>query len=127
MVDVQVQNVQSQIDTAVGGVVTASEADQIADKIIAQNIEQQKEELQEQQQNTGEYGDETTLVALIGYVPNFNEYTKKVIPDRLDWYTSQNIYENVKMNDNINAYYGLANESITKLQSIISDEPNIWR
>ena len=61
------------------------------------------------------------------YVPNFNEYTNKVIPDRIDWYTSQNIYENVKMNDNINAYYGLANESITKLQSIISDEPNIWR
>ena len=33
MADVQVTDMQGEIDTAVGGVMTASEADQIADQI----------------------------------------------------------------------------------------------
>jgi len=89
MADVQVQNVQGEIDTAIGGVMTQSEADQIADKIIAQNIEAQQEEMQEEQQATGEYSDESGLVALIGYVPQFNSYTQTTIPDSPSWYTSQ--------------------------------------
>jgi len=127
MADVQVQNVQGEIDTAIGGVMTQSEADQIADKIIAQNIEAQQEEMQEEQQATGEYSDESGLVALIGYVPQFNSYTQYVIPDADGWYTSQDIYTSVTLDDNINAFYNYASQNINNLQSMIDNEPKIWR
>ena len=90
--DVQVQIVQGEIDTASSGVMTASEADQIADKIIAANIEAQQEEIEQEQQDTGEYGDESKLIALIGYVPSFNAYTETVVPDAQDWYSSCLLY-----------------------------------
>ena len=125
--DVQVQNVQGDIDTAISGVMTTSEADQIADKIIAQNIEQQQEDMQEQQKTTGEYSDESSLVALIGFVPMFNTYTQVQLPDQQSWYTSQDIYSSVTLNDNVNAYYDYASQNINNLQSMIDNQPEIWR
>jgi hypothetical protein len=125
--DVQVQNVQGEIDTASSGVMTASEADQIADKIIAQNIEAQQEEIEEQQQETGKYGDESKLIALIGYVPAFNNYSQVSVPDATDWYISANIYTSATLDDNTGAFYGLVNENLKGLNEMISDEPNIWR
>jgi len=125
--DVQVQNVQGEIDTASSGVMTASEADQIADKIIAANIEAQQEEIEQEQQDTGEYGDESKLIALIGYVPSFNAYTQTVVPDAQDWYSSQTIYASATLDDNTNAFYGLVNDNLQGLSQMISDQPNIWR
>ena len=125
--DVQVQNVQGEIDTAMSGAMTSSEADQIADKIIAANIEAQQEEIEQEQQETGEYADESTLIALIGYVPAFNDYTAVTVPDAMDWYSSQTIYESATLNDNINAFYGLVNENLQGLSQMINDQPNIWR
>jgi hypothetical protein len=127
MADVQVQNVQGEIDTALSGVMTQSEADQIADQIIAQNIQAQQEEMQEEQQATGKYGDESGLVALIGYVPQFNSYTEYIIPDANSWYASQDIYTSAKINDNINAFYNYASQNINNLQSMIDNQPKIWR
>ena len=127
MADVQVQNVQGEIDTAIGGVMTASEADQIADKIIAQNIEAQQEEMQEEQQATGEYSDESSLVALIGYVPQFNSYTQTTIPDSPSWYTSQDIYTSATLDDNINAFYNYASTNINNLENMTKAQPKIWR
>jgi hypothetical protein len=127
MADVQVQDMQGQIDTAVGGVMTQSEADQIADKIIAQNIEEQQEEMQQEQQSTGEYSDESSLVALIGYVPQFNAYTTYEIPDQNVWYSSQDIYGNITMNDNIEAFYDYASTNINNLESMTKGQPQIWR
>ena len=127
MADVQVQNVQGEIDTAIGGVMTQSEADQIADKIIAQNIEAQQEEMQEEQQATGEYSDESSLVALIGYVPQFNSYTQYTIPDTSTWYTTQDIYTSATLDDNINAFYNYASANINNLESMIKEQPEIWR
>ena len=127
MADVQVQNVQGEIDTAIGGVMTASEADQIADKIIAQNIEAQQEEMQEEQQVTGEYSDESSLVALIGYVPQFNSYTQYTIPDSSSWYTSQDIYTSATLDDNINAFYNYESTNINNLENMTKGQPKIWR
>ena len=127
MADVQVQNVQGEIDTAIGGVMTQSEADQIADKIIAQNIEAQQEEMQEEQQSTGEYSDESGLVALIGYVPQFNTYTQYQLPDSPSWYTSQDIYTSATLDDNINAFYDYASTNINNLESMTKGQPQIWR
>jgi hypothetical protein len=125
--DVQVSNVQGQIDTASSGVMTSSEADQIAEKIIAANIEAQQEEIEQEQQETGEYGDETTLVALIGYVPGFNTYQQTSMVDNTDWYISANIYTSAKLDDNTEAFFGLVNENLKGLGQMIEDQPNIWR
>ena len=127
MADVQVQNVQGEIDTAVGGVMTQSEADQIADKIIAQNIESQQQEIQEEQANTGEYGDESKLIALLGYVPAFENYKVQELPKQTTWYQEKEIYSNITLTDNINAFYNYASTNINNLQSMIDNQPNIWR
>ena len=125
--DVQVQNVQGEIDTASSGVMTASEADQIADKIIAANIEAQQEEIEEQQQETGKYGDESKLIALIGYVPAFNNYSQVSVPDAQDWYSSSDIYTSATLDDNTSAFYGLVNDNLKGLGQMINDQPNMWR
>jgi len=125
--DVQVSNVQGQIDTASSGVMTASEADQIADKIIAANIEAQQEEIEQEQENTGQYGDESTLVALIGYVPGFNSYEQVTMVDSTDWYISANIYTSATLDDNNEAFFGLVNENLKGLGQMIEDQPNLWR
>ena len=125
--DVQVQNVQGEIDTASSGVMTASEADQIADKIIAANIEAQQEEIEEEQQETGKYGDESKLIALIGYVPAFNNYSQTSVPDATTWYSSSDIYTSATLDDNTSAFYGLVNDNLKGLGQMINDQPNMWR
>ena len=125
--DVQVQNVQGEIDTASSGTMTASEADQIADKIIAANIEAQQEEIEEEQQETGKYGDESKLIALIGYVPDFNNYSQTSVPDAPTWYSSSDIYTSATLDDNTSAFYGLVNSNLTGLSQMINDQPNMWR
>ena len=84
MVDVQVQGVTSEIDTATTGVMTASEADQIADQIIADNIEEQQQQVAASAEESGEYGDQTALVAFIGFNPNFSDYYSQVLPKKTD-------------------------------------------
>ena len=125
--DVQVQNVQGEIDTASSGTMTASEADQIADKIIAANIEAQQEEIEEEQLETGKYGDESKLIALIGYVPDFNNYSQTSVPDAPTWYSSSDIYTSATLDDNTSAFYGLVNSNLTGLSQMINDQPNMWR
>ena len=83
--------------------------------------------LEQEQQNTGEYGDESNLVSLIGYVPQFDTYTQYKIPDNQTWYVSQDIYVSATLNDNINAFYDYAGKNINNLQSMIAEQPEIWR
>jgi len=125
MADVQVQDMQGEIDTAIGGVMTTSEADQIADKIIAQNIKEQQEEGTAQQEETGKYGDESTLIAYLGYVPGFDAYREVTIPKQETWYEPKTIYADAFISDNITAYYGLASSNIRTMQSIINQQPNL--
>ena len=125
--DVQVSNMQGQIDTASSGTMTSSEADQIADKIIAANIEAQQEQQEQEQEDTGKYGDETSLVALIGYVPGFDSYKELSMVDSTDWYISANIYTSATLDDNTVAFYGLVNDNLKGLSQMINDQPNIWR
>ena len=125
MADVQVTDMQGQIDTAVSGVMTASEADQIADQIVADNIKEQQEAGQTTQEETGKYGDESTLVAFLGYVPGFDAYREVTIPKQETWYEPRAIYADASISDNISAFYGLASSNINKMQSIISSQPNL--
>jgi hypothetical protein len=125
MADVQVTDMQGQIDTAIGGVMTASEADQIADQIVADNIKEQQEAGQTTQEETGKYGDESTLVAFLGYVPGFDAYREVTIPEQKTWYEPRAIYADASISDNISAFYNLASSNINKMQSIISSQPNL--
>ena len=124
MADVQVQDMQGQIDTAISGVMTTSEADQVADKIIAQNIEAQQEEAEVQQQKTGEYADSSTLIAYLGYVAGFDAYRNAQLPPQSTWYESKVIYTNI-LGDNIQAFYGLAGASLNKLSEMRSLQPDL--
>jgi hypothetical protein len=83
--------------------------------------------MQEEQQSTGEYSDESGLVALIGYVPQFNTYTQYQLPDSPSWYTSQDIYTSATLDDNINAFYDYASTNINNLESMTKGQPQIWR
>jgi len=125
MADVQVTDMQGEINTAVGGVMTASEADQIADQIIADNIKEQQEAGQTTQEETGQYGDQSTLVAFMGYVPGFDAYREVQIPQQATWYEPKAIYGDVSISDNIDAFYGLARTSINTMQSLINQQPNL--
>ena len=125
MADVQVTTMDNEIDTAISGVMTSSEADQIADKIIANNIKEQQEEGQATQETTGKYGEEASLVAYMGYVPGFNTYSDAVIPPQTTWYEDKSIYSGAYLPDNITGYYNLAGDSITKMNSMINLQPNL--
>ena len=125
MADVQVTDMQGEIDTAIGGVMTASEADQIADQIIAANIKEQQAEGQTTQEETGKYGDESTLVAFLGYVPGFDAYREATIPKQETWYEPRTIYADASISDNIDAFYGLARTSLNTMQSLINQQPNL--
>ena len=125
MADVQVQDMQGEIDTAVSGVMTVSEADQIAEQIVAQNIQEQQEQSEVEQQETGQYGDESTLVAYLGYVVGFDAYREMQIPQQKTWYESRTIYTDTLIEDNTQAFYGLANSSINKLGKMITMQPNL--
>jgi len=122
--DVQVQNVQDEIVTAIADISTTSDADQIADQIIAANIKQQQEEIEQEQSDTGEYGDESALVALIGYLPAFDQYRTVFIPDQKKWYSDRTIYTTI-LDDNKQAFYGLAGQSIRTLTELKKLQPRL--
>ena len=125
MADVQVQDMQGEIDTAVSGVMTASEADQVADQIIANNIKEQQDEAEEQQEETGQYADSTTLVAYLGYVAGFDSYKDAQIPQQDTWYEPRAIYAGAILDDNTQAFYGLAGASLETLGDMINMQPNL--
>jgi len=125
MADVQVTDMQGKIDTAIGGVMTASEADQIADQIVADNIKEQQEAGQTTQEETGQYADQSTLVAFMGYVPGFDAYREATIPQAATWYEPRVIYADASISDNIDAFYGLARKSLNTMQSLINSQPNL--
>ena len=125
MAEVQVQNMQGEIDTAISGVMTASEADQVADKIIAQNIKEQQEDQETEQQQTGKYADSTTLIAYMGYVPGFNAYSQVQLPQASAWYEPKTIYGNVLMSDNVQAFYGMYADNLNGMNSLINMQPKL--
>jgi len=121
----QTQDVQSQIDTAVSDSSTESEADQIANQIVAQNIKSQQEEIEQEQQETGEYADSSQLVAYMGYVPGFNAYRQVTLDDAPNWYTPKAIYGNVSIPDNNSAFVGLYGKSLTGIKDLMDMQPQL--
>ena len=125
VVEVQVQDMQGQIDTAVADAGTASEADQIAAQIVAQNIQSQQQEAETYQQETGQYGDQSTLVAYLGYNAGFTDYYGRSIPGKEDWYEPRVIYADSYLGDNITAFYQLAGDSLNTIQQMRDLQPTL--
>ena len=95
------------------------------ENLIAKNLEQAQEDVEVQQQETGEYGSEDTIIAYMGFVPNFNTYRTVYIPTRDQWYESQSIYTGNKMIDNIEGFYQMAGQSLNTLTELRKLQPNL--
>jgi len=120
--NVNTNTVQDQIDTSISSMDTSSDTDTTVEDLIAQNLQTAQEEVEAQQEETGEYGSEDTIIAYMGFVPGFNTYEKILMVDQDQWYTSRTIYTET-MPDNINAFYGLAGSNISKMNDIINSQP----
>ena len=102
-----------------------SDADVIAEQIVAQNMQEQKEELEQQQQETGEYADESQLIAYMGFVQGFDGYLQTSIPEQDTWYEPKDIYANVLLPDNNNAFVSLYGKSLNDMNGMINMQPNL--
>ena len=122
---VSTESVQSAMDTTIAENATESEADQVANQIVAQNIKNQQEEIEQQQQETGEYADSSQLVAYMGYVPGFNAYRQVTLDDASNWYTPKAIYGNVSIPDNNSAFVGLYGQSLTGMKDLMDMQPQL--
>ena len=124
MAEVQVTTMENQIESVTSSVMTASEADQVADQIVAQNIQSQQEENQRSQNESGEYNSQgqANLLAFMGYSSGFNNYQQMDIPDGSNWYESKIIYANVILDDNIAGYYNLVGTNLDQQANLIQTQ-----
>jgi len=125
MAEVQITTMDNQIEDMTSTMVTASEADQIADQIVASNIRAQQEESAQQQEETGEYDTEgqSTLIAYMNYLPGFTTYQDLSIPQPAQWYEPRAIYTDVTIDDNFVAYGTMVGNTINKLSGMTSGQP----
>ena len=120
--NVATNTIQDQVDTSISSMETSSDTGATVENLIAQNLQTAQEEVEAEQEETGEYGSEDTIIAYMGFVPGFNTYEKILMVDQDQWYTSRTIYTET-MPDNINAFYGLAGSNISKMNDIINSQP----
>ena len=115
---------QNQLDTSINAIDTSSDTETVVEDLIAQNLQTAQEEVEAEQEETGEYGSEDTIIAYMGFVPGFNNYQKVVMVDQTQWYASKTIYTTT-MSDNLEAFYGLASSNISKMSDIIELQPKL--
>ncbi len=118
------EQVETNLDTSIAAN-TNSEADSIADEILAKNIATAQEESIEEQKNTGQYGEEDTLISFINYNPAFNNYKKIFIPNKYEWYAVKSIYIGNSLEDNNLAFYKLSSDSLNSLSKLKKLQPNL--
>ena len=107
-------SIQNQIDISVssGG---DTDAEQLVENIIAQNLQAAQEDVQAKQEETGQYGSENTIIAYMGFVPNFNNYRLVTVPDQDVWYEPTILYADNMLTDNIEGFYQMAGQSLDTL------------
>ena len=115
-------SIQNQIDVSVSSS-GDTDAEQLVENIIAQNLQAAQEDVQAQQEETGQYGSENTIIAYMGFVPNFNNYRLVTMPDQDVWYESTGIYTNNMLSDNIEGFYQMAGQSIETLTEMKQLQP----
>ncbi len=114
---------QNNINTAVNSVSTDSNTDTTVENIIAENLQNAQEEVQAQQEETGEYGSENAIIAVMGFVPGFNSYRLVSLPEKEVWYEPKSIYTTNTIQDNTAAFYQLAGTNIRTLTKLKEMQP----
>ena len=104
--------------------VTASEADQIAEQIVASNIRAQQEQSQQQEQESGRYDTQgqANLLAYMNYLPGFDTYQNMSIPQPTEWYEPRAIYTDVTIDDNYVGYGIMIGNNINTLSGMVSEQ-----
>jgi len=119
------QTLQSQIDVSVSTDASATETEQTVANVIAQNLQAAQDDVEAKQEETGEYGSENTIIAYMGFVPNFNNYRLVTLPDQDTWYESTDIYANNMLSDNIEGFYQMAGQSLETLIEMKELQPKL--
>lgn len=114
---------QDQMDTSIASVDSDSET--TVESIIAQNLQTAQKQVVAKQEETGEYGSENAIIAVMGFLPNFNNYRLVSIPQKELWYEPKNIYTNNTLSDNTEAFYSMAGQSIKTLNDLKSMQPTL--
>jgi hypothetical protein len=124
-VSTETSNLNSNIDLAVTSDSEESDADKIADQILAQNLQDAQEQVAAKQEETGQYGSENAIIAVMGFLPGFNNYRMVSIPEKEFWYEPKSIYTNSNLSDNTAAFYELAGQSIKTLTELKELQPTL--
>jgi hypothetical protein len=125
-VDLAVETTQDQIDASVETTGTDSETDATVASIVAENLQLAQDQATEQQEETGKYGSENAIIAVMGFVPDFNSYRLvSILPEKEFWYEPKSIYTNNGLSDNTEAFYGLVGESIRTLTDLKNLQPTL--
>jgi len=119
------QTLQSQIDVSVSTDSSTTEVEQTVANVIAQNLQDAQDDVEAKQEETGEYGSENTIIAYMGFVPNFNNYRLVTLPDQDIWYESKDIYANNMLSDNIEGFYQMAGQSLETLIEMKELQPKL--
>ena len=119
------QNLQSEIDMSVSTDSSANQTEQTLANVIAQNLQAAQDDVEAKQKETGEYGSENTIIAYMGFVPNFNNYRLLTLPDQETWYESTDIYANNMLLDNIEGFYQMAGQSLETLIEMRELQPKL--
>tara|TARA_R110001583_G_scaffold19544_3_gene76390 strand:- start:2713 stop:4944 length:2232 start_codon:yes stop_codon:yes gene_type:complete len=120
-----VETTQDQMDTSIASVGTNTESETTVENIIAQNLQTAQEQVITRQEETGEYGSENAIIAVMGFLPGFNNYRMVSVPEKELWYEPKSIYTNNTISDNTVAFYGLAEQSINTLTELKNLQPNL--
>ena len=98
-------------------------ASSVSSTVIAANLQTELNKLQQDNENTNDYGDQTIAVAYIGYSAGFNEYTSQAqLADKQSWYDSSQVYKGQKTVDNVVGFYRMAGRTQEKLQAMIHSQ-----
>ena len=119
------QTLQSQIDVSVSTDASATQAEQTVANVIAQNLQAAQDDVEAQQEETGEYGAEDTIIAYMGFVPDFNSYRLVELPQKELWYEPRSIYANNMLADNTQGFYEMAGQSLNTLSQMKELQPNL--
>ena len=93
--------------------------------VFENNMQDQQEQLEQQQEETGEYADSTQLVAYMGTVPGFDAYRQVALPQASTWYEPKDIYMSALMPDNNQAFFGMYSDSLNGLKALQDLQPNL--
>jgi len=119
------ETTQDQMNASIASVDVDIESETTVKNIIAQNLQTAQEQVAAKQEETGEYGSENAIIAVMGFLPGFNNYRTAHIPKKEFWYKPKSIYTNVELSDNTVAFYGLAGQSIKTLTELKKMQPTL--